>query len=224
MDIFEAIGRRVSVRHFSGRPLDPAIIERIIAAGTAAPSACNRQAWRFIVVTDQAVKDCLHRSGGSPFIPGAPAGVLVLYHRFSANLEYPDNIESAAACVQNMALAATALGVGSCWINHLPSRKIVRRLFSIPRCYDIIAYLALGYPQKVTEPMPRKHLQLSDVLSYNTFGEARPAEVRDPGRLAIWCMLRFLKCYARLPVLLKRPLQPAVKKMVRTYFDPDHSF
>ncbi len=224
MDIFEAIGRRVSVRHFAERPLDPGIIERIIAAGTAAPSACNRQAWRFIVVTEQAVKECLQRSGGSPFIPGAPAGVLVLYHRFTANLDYPDNIESAAACVQNMALAATALGVGSCWINHLPPQKTLRRLFSIPRCYDIIAYLALGYPREAVGPVPRKHQQLSEVVSYNTFKEARPAASRDPGRLAIWCMLRFLYLYARLPAFLKRGLQPAVSKMVRAYFEPDHSF
>lgn len=60
--------------------------------------------------------------------------------------KHKDYVQSAAASIQNMLLMAYAKGVGACWICDLPKQSVMRSIFNIPKNYDVIAYVALGYP------------------------------------------------------------------------------
>ncbi|MBW2989710.1 nitroreductase family protein [Candidatus Woesearchaeota archaeon] len=168
MELTEAIYGRRSVRRFIKKDIEPEKLRKIISAGTFAPSACNIQGWKFIVVDNQRLKERLVNKGTIEFIKFAPIGILVLYDNVSGNPDYEDYIQSASAAIQNMILTSHSLGIGSCWICHLPSKKSLRKLFHIPSCYDPIAYVALGYYKKLPNPLPRKH-GFNDIVSFNKF-------------------------------------------------------
>ncbi|MBN2250752.1 MAG: nitroreductase family protein [Candidatus Altiarchaeota archaeon] len=172
MELFEAIKTRRSVRAFSDKEILKEDLERIIDAGRWAPSACNVQGWRFIVIKDQKTKRRLIDLGAASFLEKAPVGITVAYDNRTDNLEYMDYVQSASACIQNMILAAHSLGVGSCWICHLPRKKEMRDCLDIPGHYDPIAYLALGYSQREPRSKERRE-SLEELISYDRYRSKR---------------------------------------------------
>ena len=149
MELLTAINDRRSIRKFLPDPLPRAELEQILRAGIAAPSAKNRQPWRFVVVQGEEKAGMLNamRAGVEQvreyFVSNgmaghmasadnsivtmeqAPVTVFVLnphnsMHRtpqdFSEHVFEVTNVQSVGACIQNMLLAATGLGIGSLWI------------------------------------------------------------------------------------------------------------
>lgn len=140
---------RRSIREYDDTQVKKSEIVKMIEAAMIAPSACNRQAWKFIWVTDKALKSVIAYEG-SPIIEKAPSGILVTYRNdlsYNAFL-YKDYFQSAAAAIENMLLEASYLGLGACWICNLQRPKVLRRKLNIPKTFDIIAYISLGYPKK----------------------------------------------------------------------------
>lgn len=212
MDIFETIKKRRSVRIFDGRPIPKEIIEKIIEAGIHAPSNCNTQGWRFIVVDRQDIKDKIYENGGAILIKNAPLGILVTYDNRTKNLEYKDYIQSAAAAMENIFLAATELGVGCCWINHLPTKRKMRKIFNIPTHYSPIGYFIMGYAKKEPGVVARKH-KLEEMISYNEFGKNLAVEKINPFWLTTSRTLA--KIYYFSPLFLKKMF---LNKLLDKYF------
>lgn len=187
MELRDAIFGRKSIRKFTDKPVSIEDIKQLIQAATYAPSACNQQGWKYIVITDAALKDKIYELHYSRLIKESNVGILVLYRNdLSYNyLMYKDHIQSAAASIQNILLLAYDMGIGSCWVCDLPPQKILRKLFNIPKYYDVIAYVALGYTKEylsehtlehydgdVNKANCRKRKQnLEDIISYNRFEE-----------------------------------------------------
>ncbi|MCD4749033.1 MAG: nitroreductase family protein [Thermoanaerobaculales bacterium] len=153
MEFDEVIRKRRTVRVFRDDPVDEATLRLVLEAGNQAPSACNVQGWRFRRL-DGAEKEKLVRLGGADFIAKAPFACLVLYP-FSSDT-YDDEVQSAAACIENMFLKAIDLGLGGCWVCHLPASRRLRCALDIPWHYRIIACVVLGYPGKEPRPVARK--------------------------------------------------------------------
>lgn len=213
MELKDAIKNRRSCRRFLDKKIEPELIKQIIEAATFAPSACNIQGWRFIVISDQKLKEEVFKKGGAKFIQDAPLGILIAYDRRTDNLEYQDYVQSAAAAVQNLLLTAFENDLGACWICHLPNKKDLARLFNISSSYDPIAYVALGYPAQKTETVLRKY-ELDKLIGYNRFPESiKETEKKMPGKK--W--LR--KIYYALPTGLKRILFPLVDKYFTKKFN-----
>lgn len=168
MKLEEAIRNRRSIRNFTEQPVDIELIKKIIEMGIYAPSACNIQGWRFVIITKQQIKDKIVDLGGSAQIKNAPVGILVLYDKRSKNTEYHDHIQSAAACVENMLLAACSYGLGACWICNLPLKNRLRNALNIPSVLDPVAYIIMGYPKSKPAPIERKY-PLSKLISFNQF-------------------------------------------------------
>jgi nitroreductase len=206
MELKSAIKNRRSVRKFLDKKIEPEIIRQIIEAAVLAPSACNIQGWRFIVVQDQKLKEEMVKKGSASFIKNAPLGILVAYDQRTDNTEYQDHIQSASAAIQNLLLAAFEQGLGSCWICQLPTKKELSKLFNIPSSFSPIAYIALGYPAQNIEPMPRKY-EIDRLIGYNQFPNSiQEAKTKMPGKK----LLR--KMYFALPTGLKTILFPIVDK------------
>src|SRR4030042_6106215 len=110
MEFFELIKSRRSYRKFSAQPVARELIEKIIEAGTFAPSACNIQGWQFIVIDKQEIKERIFNMGGAMPIKTAPAIIFVLYDNCTTNIEYVDYVQSGAVFIQNMLLATEHLG------------------------------------------------------------------------------------------------------------------
>lgn len=213
MELIDIVKRRRSVREFQDKEISKDMIEMIIEAANFAPSACNFQLWKFIVVKDERIKNRLVDMGGAIFIKDAPLGILVLYDNQTNNIEYSVHIQSAAAAIQNMLLMADHMGLGGCWICQLPPKKQLRKLFGIPFYYDPIAYITLGYPKRYPKPHPREN-RITDIISYDRFDF--PPRRRNR-RYKIERMAIFI--YFKLPLWFKRMTRPFVEKKFIKKFD-----
>ena len=145
MEFEQVLFSRRSVRRFdSSREISPEQLRKIIEAGIYAPSACNFQAWKFIVVRKAENKRRLRYD----LIDRAPCGILVTYRNdlLVTGRKHKDYVQSAAAAIENMLLEIENLGLAGCWICNLPQQGVMRRAFAIPGNFDVIACIALGYP------------------------------------------------------------------------------
>lgn len=189
MEFDEVIRRRRSVRVFRADPIEEETLRLVFEAGNQAPSACNVQGWRFRRL-DGDDKDLLVRMGGADFIARAPFACLVLYPRSPS--AYHDEVQSASACIENMLLKASELGLGGCWVCHLPASWRLRRALAIPLPYKIIACVVLGYPRQERRSVARKYsvdqlfefdrqcLSLTSIAKYlYTRQPFRPAFIED---------------------------------------------
>ncbi len=219
MDLQSAIHKRRSIRKFTDKVIDNSIIKQIIKAGTLAPTACNRQGWHFLIVKDKALMKAIKEKGGSPVILNAPVGIILLYNKFTINIDYPDNVESASACIQNMLLTATEMGLGTCWINHLPPKSVLYEMFNIPKRYDIIAYIALGYPAVSSKEVPRKYSSLDDIISYDGFKMNKEIEIRKMSRFSLYILTKLKIIYRKSPEVVQRLFSKIKKK---SFFKIDH--
>ncbi|MBM6974887.1 nitroreductase family protein [Intestinimonas butyriciproducens] len=199
MELDEAVFCRRSVRVYTEQKVPEDVIESIINAGMCAPTACNKQQVRFIYLDGNEHLLKLYRAGAATFIKECKQAILVLYDNRIDNIEYSDHIQSASAVIQNMLLKAYSEGVGTCWVCNLPAKTKVRSLYHIPKYYDPIALITLGYPKNAAKQIPRKY-RVSDVLHYNIFDmrqEEKVCAFVNESKILLKRHLR--RVYQRLP-------------------------
>jgi len=200
-NFLEIINSRRSVRNFTLQPIEKELIKKILDIAIKAPSACNIQGWHFIIVDNATIKQKLIDLGGSIVIKNAPAGILVLYDNRTKNTEYKDDIQSAAAAIENILLAATYYGLGSCWICHLPSKRQLRNMFSIPKHMDPVAYVLLGHKKYDPVEIPRRH-KSEDITSFNKYFRDAKNETETEKNILIKKFL--MKIYYLTPLFIKK--------------------
>jgi nitroreductase len=169
MDIFETIEARRSVRSYLDKAVEDEKLGRILEAARLAPSGNNRQAWKFVVVRDAAMRSALANAADQAFIAKAPvviAAVSLEPERMMHCGVAAGPVDCAIA-LEHMALAATALGLGACWIGRFNQDKC-KQLLAVPPQAKIIEMLTLGY---AAEPpsTPRSRKPLDEVVSYEKF-------------------------------------------------------
>ncbi len=174
MDVFDAIRTRRSIRHFSNVPVEWEKVVRVLEAGSLAPSSGNVQNWRFIVVTDKDLRHkiaeaCLEQS----WITEAPVIIVVVADLARIKKLYGErgvklySIQNCAAAIQNMLLAAHALGLGACWVSAFEDEAL-SRILGIPSGVKPQAVIPLGYPaEKPPEPM---HYTLENLCFFESYG------------------------------------------------------
>jgi len=160
--LVEVILSRRSIRRYKRKPVPEDVMLKILEAGRMAPSANNRQPWRFIVVTDEKLKPLL---SWDRFIRDAAFVVVGCGYRGDEHSRKWSTIDTTIA-LQNMVLAAWSMGVGSCWIGDFDEAK-VKSLLDIPEDWKVVCLVSFGYPEDMPSP-PRKK-SLSEVVSYNKF-------------------------------------------------------
>lgn len=164
MDVFEAIRKRASVRRYSDKKVAKELLEKLVDAGRRAPSGRNVQPWEFIVITDQKTREKLASitSYGS-FIAEAPACIAV-YCRDSKYY-----LEDGSAAVQNILLAATGLGLGTCWVagDKKPYVHEISKILSVPQNIKLVALIAVGYARNAVPPKAKRPLK--EVLHWEKF-------------------------------------------------------
>ena len=161
MDALEAIRKRRSVRKYSGDPIPQADLEKIVDAGRLAASGNNRQPWDFVVVTDRETIDRLKVAARWMEKAGAIIGVVL----------DPSSrwwIEDGSAAVENMLIASTALGYGSCWLEGytLPREEEFKALLGIPKEKRLLTLIPLGVPAEW--PTPEKK-SLEEVIHWERY-------------------------------------------------------
>ncbi len=180
MDFFDVIKTRNSIRKYIDQPVEPEKLEAIMTAARLAPSWRNGQCWKFIVVADPTRKKELIRNtsvfnqswmGKEYAIIVACADPTRSGHRNDQHYYLVD----VAIAMEHVILAATALGLGTCWIGGFEEDK-VKTLLEIPDNFRVVALTALGYPAgkegivgKITKSVVKSYDRkpLSEVYSMN---------------------------------------------------------
>jgi nitroreductase len=141
MDALEAIRKRRSVREYTGEPIPREDLETIVDAGRLAASGHNNQPWDFVVVTDRVMIERLKVA--SLWMEQAGAIIAVVMDPSSRWWR-----EDGSAAVENMLIAATALGYGSCWLQGytMPREEEFKALLGIPREQRLLTLVPIGVP------------------------------------------------------------------------------
>jgi nitroreductase len=158
-EVLDLIKSRRSRRKFAAREVDQSLVEAVLEAGRWAPSGQNNQPWRFVVVRDEGVKARL--AGFTHYgkiIENAPVVIPVFIHLPSMYNETKDH-QSMGACLQNMLLAAEALGLGAVWLGEiLKNAEGVREALGLGSELALMAVVAMGWPAAGNEQSQRKPL------------------------------------------------------------------
>ena len=181
MALLDLIKHRKSVRHFLDRPVEREKIMMCLEAARLAPSACNSQPWKFIVVDDRQLKNklCDAAFGGiysmNSFCKMAPVIVVVISEKskflariggmFRGTNYYLIDIGIAG---EHFVLQAEDLGLGTCWIGWF-SEQAVKSILNIPQDKKIDILIALGYYDG--EKVGSKHSRepIDKIASFNSY-------------------------------------------------------
>ncbi len=160
ISVIDAIFNRRSIRNFLSEKPKKEDILKIIEAGIWAPSGHNNQPWRFVIIWSEELKEKLakltiygHLVRKAPVLIGVFLDKKSMYHQIKDH-------QSAGACLQNMMLCAYSLGLGTCWLGEiLKNEKEVKELLGLtPSEYEMVALLAIGYPNDKSKRTGRKPL------------------------------------------------------------------
>ncbi len=157
--VLAAIYHRRSIRTFTAEAVDRELLHEIVKAGIWAPSGLNNQPWRFVIVTDPALRGKLaQETRYSHIVVAAPALIAVYLDRNAMYDEVKDH-QAAGACIENMLLAAEALGLGAVWLGQiLKNKENVRLLLELPEGLELMAVIAIGHPDRRDQRSNRKPL------------------------------------------------------------------
>lgn len=176
MNTLDAISARCSYRGaYESTPVPRENLRRILEAGLAAPSGCNKQTTSLIAVDDPKVLSKLCALIDPPVggTGAAPAMICVLTRRIIAYRDRCFSVQDYSAAIENMLLAITDLGYASCWIEgHVTDTDQIGRkmadLLGVPAEYDLVCYLPVGIPADEVRPGAKK-LPFEDRAWFNGF-------------------------------------------------------
>ena len=144
MDIIEVIKKRRSIREYLDKPIPKEALQNLVDAARFAPTARNVQPWEFIVITEpKTLQKIAALAENARFLAQAKACIAI----FSSDTKY--YLEDGCAATQNILLAATALGIGSCWVagDKKPYCGQVSSLLKVPEGFKLVSLISLGYPK-----------------------------------------------------------------------------
>ena len=187
LTVMETIQQRRSIRKFQDTPIPDELIEQMLEAARLAPSGTNRQPWRFQIIKEKAIIQRLfdEASFGEKQLLNAPVVIVcgsellsfVKGHKLAPpNSDYygadsdnwddikqfiPDANLYTGIAVEHMVLAATALGLGTCWLQRIRYGQVAK-ILGWPRHIVVLTLLLVGYPDE--DPPPRPRLSLADII------------------------------------------------------------
>jgi nitroreductase len=178
-EILDLIKSRQSDRKYSDKPVEKQKIERILEAGRMAPSACNAQPWKFIVVNEpELVRKVAETTsakliGMNSFVAQAPVQIVVVREKpnftskVGATIKNKDySLIDIGIASENICLQAQAEGLGSCMIGWFDEPE-VRKLLSVPRSKRVELIITIGYSLSETREKRRKPAE--ETVSYNKY-------------------------------------------------------
>jgi nitroreductase len=149
VNTLDAIHSRRSIRKYLDKPVPPDVFQQVLSAAMYAPSACNQQPWQFVVLDDRKLlREVPKINSYAAMAAEAPVAILVCG---DSSLETVPGywVIDCSAAVQNLLLAAHALGLGAVWTGVYPQQERVegfRRLLGLPKHVTPHSLVPLGYP------------------------------------------------------------------------------
>ncbi len=180
MDFLELAKKRQSCRAYDQRPVEPEHIEHCLAAARLAPSACNSQPWKFVVVNDPDLRKTVAQATFGPIISlnrftmQAPVLIAIVSERQKLSAKIGNivrkksfNQMDVAIAAEHFCLAATELGLGTCIIGWFDEQALKKTL-GVPERKRVELILTLGYPT-TDQTRPKKRKPLDKIACYNRY-------------------------------------------------------
>ena len=180
MDTIEAIKTRRSIRKYKTTPVTDEILTQVLEAARWAPSWANTQCWCFIVIRSDTTKNDLASalSTNNPATNAIRTAPIVIaacaelkksgfYHGEPVTVKGDWYMFDVALAMENLALAACSLGLGTVHVGNFDAKK-VEDILSIPEGFAVVEMTPLGYPDTEARVIPRK--ELTDIVFNEKFG------------------------------------------------------
>lgn len=177
-----AIYRRKSVRRYTGEPLAPGVLEKLLDAAIQAPSAGNMQPWEFIVLEGEEIRKAAVATTYIGYFAGpdnqqswmleASAIVAVCVNRRRTVGRYGErvahhSVQDVAAAIENLMITATEMGLGTCWVGGFKEAELTK-LLGVPEGVQVLSMVAIGYPAHT--PAAKARLPLELITHRNRWG------------------------------------------------------
>lgn len=182
MDVLEAIKDRRSIRQYKDTPVPDEVLNKVLDAARWAPSWANTQCTRYVVVKDPATKaklaETVHK--GNPAAEALKSSPIVIvacaelkksgYYRGEVATDRGDwFMFDVGIAMENLALAAHSLGLGTVHAGFIPDSKKVGEILGTPEGIVAVEMMPLGYPAAEAKAPPRK--ELADIVFYEKYGK-----------------------------------------------------
>ncbi|MCB4792533.1 MAG: nitroreductase family protein [Elusimicrobia bacterium] len=166
----ELINSRRSVRKYLDKEVEQEKMMQLIEAASVAPSACNAQPWRFVFVTQKALKDELNRVGLGGAVPNswaktAPVMIVacselsLFTHKLGESVQGVNfHLIDLGIAMEHLVLKATELGLGTCYIGWF-NEKPIKKLLNLPASWKVDCLITLGYPESIPDATARKPIE-----------------------------------------------------------------
>jgi nitroreductase len=162
MSIFETIRDRRSIRTYKGERIPKDKLDKLLETARLAPSAANRQVWKFIVVEDEQIKNQLVTACNNQAFVGTASQVIAGIGDPAQKWHQVD----LAIALEHIVLEAVELGLGTCWIGAFNEDE-VKKILKIPQDKKVVALLTVGVPAESPAARPRKALE--EIVAYDEY-------------------------------------------------------
>ena len=176
-DFLKLVETRCSCRSYKTDPVPEEYLKKIVEAARLAPSACNKQPWRFAVVRAAGKRNELFKNGLLPGLPAewfsnAPVIIAMgiqrsfITHRIApgiSKVDYP--LIDAGIAGEHLVLQATELGLGTCWIGWIRP-KLIRRIIGWPRTVLPVALISVGWPDEKPDGTTKTRLPEAEITKW----------------------------------------------------------
>lgn len=166
MHFFELIKKRYSVRGFKNTAVELEKLKSVMEAARLAPSAVNFQPWKFFVITDRKILNELSKTYSREWFKTAPTCIVACGdHQTSwKRSDGKDHCDiDVAIAVEHIMLAATELGLGTCWVCNFDA-KMCAEILNLPKELEPVAMIPIGYPDIVAVEKKRKPIE--EIVEY----------------------------------------------------------
>lgn len=164
--ILNNIKNRRAIRKFIDKDIEQTKLDIIFEAARWAPSNCNKQLWKVIVIKDkQTKKNLVDKAGSSTLILKAPIVLCMLHY----NDVFLEAYQTSAAVTQNISLMATELGIGTLWLNSKGNTDKIKEILNIPEKYIISNFILMGYYDLAKKRTAPKRKPLENFIMLERF-------------------------------------------------------
>ena len=180
MSFLDLVNKRYSVRHYKETPVPQELIDRCIEAARLAPSACNSQPWKFIIIDDHDFRDKVSKAAFegllkfNSFVFKAPVLVLIVSERQNASAAFGSIVKKKnfslmdiGIVAEHFCLQATEEGLGTCMLGWFNEKKVKKRL-AIPKLKRVELIISVGFSADDSIPS-KKRKETEEIVFYNQY-------------------------------------------------------
>lgn len=171
MNVSEAILTRRSVRSYKDKEIPEEKLQKVIESARMAPSARNKQDWKFVIVQDEEVKNKIQEAaGGQKFVNEAPTVIAGVSTKPDKRMkcDIPTGVVDVSIAMDHITLKAAEEGLGTCWVGAFEQEE-VKEILNIPEGCKVVALMPIGYPEEELEVLYKKRKNPEDITCRDSY-------------------------------------------------------